>query len=168
MMKNCLTFIDNLSQWSGKLFSATLLLTVLVIGHEVIRRYVFRDPTLWGFEVMVYLCGILYMMGGAYTLYLRKHVIKEVIYCRFSPRGRAIADVITFPFTLLFFAVLLYAGAIRFWEAWSIRETAGTLWDPPIYPLILTIPAGVLLLILQSTADFIRNLHHAITGREFN
>lgn len=167
-MKKYLTFIDNLSQWTGKGFSATLLLTVLVIGHEVIRRYVFRAPTIWGFEVMVYLCAILYMMVGAYTLYLRKHVIKEVIYCRLSSRGRAIADVITFPFSLLFFAVLLYAGAIRFWEAWSIRETAGTFWDPPIYPLLFTIPAGALLLILQSVADFIRNLHHAISGRELS
>jgi TRAP-type mannitol/chloroaromatic compound transport system permease small subunit len=67
---------------------------------------------------------------------------------------------------LLFFAVLLYAGAIRFWEAWSIRETAHTLWAPPIYPLILTIPASALLLMLQSVADFIRNLHHAVNGRE--
>lgn len=165
-MKKFLTIADNLSQWSGKIFSATLLLTVLVIGHEVIRRYVFRAPTLWGFEVMVYLCGILYMMGGAYTLYRRKHVIKEVVYCRFSLRGRAICDVITFPFTLLFLGMLFWAGAIRAWGAWTIRETAATLWDPPIYPLLATIPIGALLMILQGVADFIRNLHLAFTGRE--
>ncbi|MCL0065390.1 TRAP transporter small permease subunit [Dehalococcoidia bacterium] len=165
-MNRFLSIIDNISQWTGKGISVLLILTVLVIGHEVVMRRGFGAPTLWGFETMVYLCGILYVIGGAYTLYRRKHVIKEIIYGRFSPRGKAIADIITFPFFVLFLGMLLWAGWVRFWGAWTIRETAGTLWDPPLYPILATIPLGALLLLLQGLADFIRNLHHAFTGRE--
>jgi TRAP-type mannitol/chloroaromatic compound transport system permease small subunit len=165
-MKRFLSIIDNISQWTGKVISVTLILTVLVIGYEVVMRYGFGDPTLWGFETMVYLCGVLYIIGGAYTMYRRKHVIKEIVYNRFSPRGKAIADSITFPFFVVFVGMLLWAGWDRFRVAWTLRETAGTVWDPPIYPILATIPLGALLLLLQGLADFIRNLHRAFTGRE--
>jgi TRAP-type mannitol/chloroaromatic compound transport system permease small subunit len=143
-----------------------LIPTVLVIGHEVVRRYGFGDATIWGFETMVFLCGALYLLGGAYTLYRRKHVIKEVVYTRLPPRGRAIADVITFPLFALFVGTMIWAGGDRFWEAWAMQERAGTVWDPPLYPILATIPLGAFLLLMQGIADFIRNLHYAITGRE--
>jgi TRAP-type mannitol/chloroaromatic compound transport system permease small subunit len=165
-MKRFLSIIDKISQWTGQGISILLLVTVVVIGHEVIRRYVFRAPTSWGFETIIFLCGILYMIGGAYTLYRRKHISVETFYARMSPRKRAVLDLITYPFFVLFAGMLVWAGWIRFWDAWVIRETAGTLWDPPLYPILATIPLGALLLMLQGLADFIRNLYFAFTGRK--
>jgi TRAP-type mannitol/chloroaromatic compound transport system permease small subunit len=165
-MRRFLSLIDNISQWTGKGISVLLILTVVVIGYEVVMRYGFGAPTLWGFETIVYLCGVLYLIGGAYTLYRRKHVSIDIFYNLWSPRGRAILDLITFPFFYLFLGVLLWAGWIRFWGAWTIRETTGSLWDPPLYPILATIPLGALLLLLQGLADFIRKLHHAFTGKE--
>ncbi len=46
----------------------------------------------------------------------------------------------------------------------SVLETSGSAWDPPVYPIKLALVGGVVLLLLQGTAKFIRDLHFAIKG----
>jgi TRAP-type mannitol/chloroaromatic compound transport system permease small subunit len=48
--------------------------------------------------------------------------------------------------------------------AW--RETSASGWNPPLYPIKLIIPLGVLFLLLQSIAMFVRYFIQAITGVE--
>jgi TRAP-type mannitol/chloroaromatic compound transport system permease small subunit len=48
--------------------------------------------------------------------------------------------------------------------AW--RETSASGWNPPLYPIKFIIPLGVLLLLLQSVAMFVRYIIQAITGVE--
>lgn len=157
-MRALLRAIDFTSEWSGKIFSFLWIVTVLVISYEVILRYVFDAPTRWGHESMIFLCAIVYMMGGAYTLYHRKHVSIDLLYNRCSPRGRAILDLITFPIFCLFIGILLWAGAGRAWEAIMLGETSGSPWNPPIYPILLMIPLGAFLMLLQGLAKFISDL----------
>jgi TRAP-type mannitol/chloroaromatic compound transport system permease small subunit len=157
-MRALLRAINFTSEWSGKIFSYLWVATVLVISYETVLRYVFDAPTIWGHETMIFLCAIVYMMGGAYTLYHRKHIAIDLLYNRFSPRGRAILDLITFPYFCLFIGVLLWAGVDRAWDAVIIRETSGSPWNPPIYPILLMIPLGAFLLLLQGFAKFIGDL----------
>lgn len=166
IMKSFLSVIDFISNWSGKVFAFLWIPVVLVISQEVIRRYVFGAPTLWGFETMIFLCGVLYIIGGAYTLLHRRHIYVDAVYARFSLRIRAIIDLVTFPFFFLFVGILLWAGADRAWAAILIRETSGSPWNPPIYPIFLAIPLGAFLILLQGLAKFIRDLSIAIRGQE--
>lgn len=164
-MRAFIRAIGFISEWSGKIFSFLWLPVVLVIVYEVILRYVFAAPTIWAHEVMIYLCAMIYIMGGAYTQYLRKHISMDIFYSRYSLRGRAILDLITFPFFCLFVGALLWAGADRAWDAVMIMETTGTHWNPPIWPVLLLIPLGALLLLLQGLSKFIDDLTTVI-GRK--
>jgi len=47
-----------------------------------------------------------------------------------------------------------------------LLETTETIWEPPIYPLKLTIPIAGFLLLLQGLAKFIRDLIIVITDKE--
>ncbi|MCL0097111.1 TRAP transporter small permease subunit [Dehalococcoidia bacterium] len=161
-MRNFLSIIENISEWTGKIISVLFMVTVIVIAFEVVMRYVFRDPTLWGFETMIYLCAVLYMIGGAYTLYHRQHVNVDVLYNRCSPRQKALLDLLTYPFFVLFVGLLLWATTERFWDAFTIGEGSGTVWNPPISPMFLTMAIGCLLLMLQGLADFIRNIYRVL------
>ena len=163
-MKAILSVIDSASEWTGKIFSYLWIVVVILTSLEVILRYGFAAPTLWGYETMLFLAGAIYMMGGAYTLLHRKHVYVDTVYNRFSPRMRAILDLITFPVFLAFVLILLLAGAERAWFAIMIREGSGSPWNPPIYPILSTIPLGAFLVLLQGLAKFIRDLTLAIKG----
>lgn len=157
-MRTLLRAVNFTSEWTGKIFSYMWIVVLAVITHEVILRYVFGAPTLWGLELIIYLSASVYMMGAAYTHYHDKHISIDMIHARFSPRGRAILDLITFPLFLLFVGILVWSGADRTLGAIGVGETSGSAWNPPIWPILLTIPVGAGLMLLQGLAKFVGNL----------
>ena len=165
-MPRLLTAIDALSQWSGKAFSLLLLAVVGTIAIEVVMRYAFNAPTIWAQETMQYLCGVTYVMGGAFALYAGAHVRVEALYERLSRRNQALLDVITFPFFLLFCGGLFWIGLQFAGDSVALMERTSTGWAPPIWPVKLTIPIGSLLMLLQGTAGFVRRLRVLTKGAE--
>ncbi len=165
-MKTLVSVIGQISDWSGKIFSFLWIAVIIVIVLEVILRYGFNAPTNYAHELTAFLCAVVYILGGAYTLHLRGHVSVDVFYNRFSPRGRALLDVITFPAFIIFIGILLWSGVDRAWGSTMIGETSGSPWNPPIYPVLLTIPLGAILILLQGLAKFLRDLTIVIRGKE--
>jgi len=161
-MKSLLQIIDSVSEWSGKVFSLLAIVVVFIITYEVIARYAFGSPTKWAHESMTILSGVIYIIGGAYTLYVGGHVNVDVLYGRLSRRGRAILDLVTFPFLLAFVSVILWSGGIRGWESVMRWETRFSHWSPPLWPIRLMVPLGGLLILVQGLAKFIRDLSVAI------
>jgi TRAP-type mannitol/chloroaromatic compound transport system permease small subunit len=157
-MRILLSVANFISEWSGKIFSYLWIVATLVAVQEVIRRYVLHIPTFWGLELTIYLCAIVYMMGAAYTLYHRKHISIDIIYSRFSQRARAILDLITFPLFCLFTGLLMWTGAERTVRAIMLGEGSGSAWNPPIWPILIMIPVGASLMLLQGLAKFIEDL----------
>ena len=126
VMEKFLKLIDNLSEGSGKIFSFLTLATVAIIIPEVIARYGFHYSFLFVHEGVWFLCGALYMLGGAYCFYLKGHVNVDVLYGRFQLRKRMLLDLITFPFFLMFCGLLFwqgFLGAYKSIEAWEVTVT---------------------------------------------
>ena len=97
-----LHFIDNVSEWSGKIFSFAGLVLVGVVLSEVTCRYLLNNPTEWVYETSLYIFGAMFMIGGAYTLLHGGHVNVDIVHTRLSPRARAITDIVTFVFFFIF------------------------------------------------------------------
>lgn len=165
-MMGFLSKIDAISIWSGNIISAINPIVVVFVVYEIIRRFVFNAPTIWANEATVYLSALAYLLGGAYSHYYKAHVRVDILYLKFSPRKRAILDVITFFFTFIYLGSLIWVGSIYSWESIKGLEKTGTPWNPPVYPLKIAIPLGAALLLLQSIANFIRDLTFAIKGQE--
>jgi TRAP-type mannitol/chloroaromatic compound transport system permease small subunit len=165
-MRGIIRIIDRISVWTGKALSLLILFVVFVIIYEVVMRYCLNRPTLWAYETMTMSCAYTYVLGAAWVLKERKHVHIEVISERLSPRKRAIMDSFTFLFFLLYMGMLLWAASKYAWESFLLRETMPSTWAPPIYPLKIALAMGVLLLILQGTANFLRDIYLAIQGSE--
>jgi len=163
---NLLNIIDKISIWSGNLFSVTNPIIIIIVVYEISLRYVFDAPTIWANEAVIYLAAVSYLMGGAYSHYFRAHVRVDILYLRFSPRTRAILDTITFFFTFLYLGSLVWVGTEYALESLKVLEKTGSPWNPPIYPLKFAIPIGALLLLLQSIANFVRDLNLAIRGQK--
>jgi len=165
-MRGIIRIIDGISVWTGKVLSLLFLFVVFVIIYEVIMRYCFSRPTLWAYETMTMSCAFTYVLGAAWVLKERKHVHVEVVWERLSPRKRAILDSFTFLFFLLYMGMLLWAASKYAWESYLLRETMASTWAPPVYPLKIALAVGVAMLILQGTANFLRDLYLAIQGRK--
>jgi len=164
-MRRILSVVDLVSTWVGKVVSVLTLFVALAIVYEILMRYAFSKPTVWASESTVFACGLVYLLGGAWTLLEDKHVRIDMLYSKVSHRGRAALDCFTYLFFAFYIAVMLYATAIYAYESAALRETTMTPWDPPIYPMKVAMAVALALLLLQGTARFIRNLYFLIKGK---
>jgi len=139
---------------------------IYVIVHEVVSRYIFNRPPAWAFELSLFLGNSFCIIGGAYCLLHAQHVRIDVLWGRFSKRGKAILDLVTFVLFFLFVVALLWFGWQRAWFAlqWP-WEVSMTPWAPILWPFRISVPIGALLLLLQGIAKFIRDFGIATTGR---
>jgi TRAP-type mannitol/chloroaromatic compound transport system permease small subunit len=166
-MKRFLHTIDQISVWSGKIFSFLILITALLIGFNILMR-IFGNPQLWVFDVTLFAAGTVYVVAGAYTLYLGSHVRMDLIFERLSPRTQALLDLITLPGVVVFCGIFLWIGAVRGWESFLIGETFYTAFQPIIWPLKWMIPLGGLLILLQTLAKSIRDFHMVVSGKRLD
>ncbi len=157
--------IDFVSEWSGKAVGFLILPIVGVMVFEVISRYAFNAPTIWSTDVVIMLAGTLYIIGGAYTHYLRGHISVDTLYDLLSPRWQTVTRVVLhFPLFVLYIGVLLWVGTEVWWDSMMEGEHAGTLWNPLVWPFKLMIPLGARLIMLQGLAQFTRDIRALVTG----
>jgi TRAP-type mannitol/chloroaromatic compound transport system permease small subunit len=165
-MRKLLSIVDLLCRVVGKAGSWFILIVIGFVIYEILMRYVFHLPTLWASESMVFGCGISYVLGAAWALQENRHVRIDLLYGRLSLRQRAVMDAITYVFFLLYLGVFFWATNKYVMQSLRVRETSGSAWDPPVYPIKLALLLGVALLLLQGTGKFIRDLYFAIRGRQ--
>ena len=149
--------IDRLNSWIGRFWALAIFGVTLAVLYEVISRGVFGRGTLWSNETTVYLSAIAYLIGGGYALAHRRHVRIDLVYDMLSPRKRAILDLFTFLFFVLYAGALIWVGTTMGWTSFQQSEGTGTPWNPPIWPVKLAIPAAALLLLLQGVANLLRD-----------
>ena len=155
-----LRVIDSISEWSGKTVSWLVLVLTVMLGYEIVMRYVFNAPTKWAFDLSYMVGGSYFMLGEAYTLLKKRHVRIDIFYVRFSPRKQALVDVIFYG--LFFFPLwggLLYALIPYVYLSWAIGERSMQgYWMPILYPFKTVMPVAVSLFLLQGVADFLRSV----------
>ncbi len=150
--------IDWLSESVGKMAGLLIVALALIVSYDVVKRYFFGQPTVWAQEMSAMLFGTFIILGGAYTAKENKHVNMDIFYSRFSPRGRAVLDIITFfILTIPFLGILLWKGGEGAWRSLANLEHDSTQWGPPLYPFRIMLPLGAFLFLLQAIAKFIRD-----------
>src|SRR5688572_19740201 len=115
--------IDGISTWVGKLAAWLIVVLMIVVCVEVIKRYWLNAPTAWIFDAENMLYGSLFMLAGAYGLAQNAHVRGDFLYGSLRPRVQASLDLFLY---ILFFipgiAALIYAGYYFALQSWSINE----------------------------------------------
>ena len=158
--------IDRISVATGRFLAWWTVLAVAIITFEVVARYVFNRPTNWAHESMTLIFAMQYILCGAYAHWARAHVRVDVVYQALSPRGRAWANALTALLFFFYIGTMTYTGWFFYWDSQVMGEVSFTDWAPPMYPVKFAVFLGCLLLLLQGAANFVRDLHLAVSGRE--
>jgi TRAP-type mannitol/chloroaromatic compound transport system permease small subunit len=82
----------------------------------------------------------------------------DLLYSRWSPRGRAFADTITAVCLITYLVVLLVGGFSSTGYALEYGQRAATAWRPPMAPIKIIMTVGIALMLLQAVAIFFRDL----------
>lgn len=122
--------IDTLNERLGRWIAWLALIMVLVQFVVVLMRYVFGMGSIAMQESIIYMHGLLFMLGAGYTLLHDGHVRVDIFYREASPKHKARVDIFGVVAFLIPVCVLIW---IYSWpyvsNAWRVyegsKETSG-------------------------------------------
>ena len=151
-------YIELLSRAVGKFAMYIVLGMIAILLHETISRTLFNYPRIWTVEVAQFTMAGYYFLGGAYTLLIGGHVRMDLLYGKWSAKRRATADAITFSAILFYLILLLYGGISSVDYALTYGQVNFSSWAPPMAPIKIIMVIGIVLMLLQLTAMFFKDL----------
>lgn len=155
LVTRAIAAIDTLNETIGRSVAWLVLGMMAVTGLVVVLRYGFAIGSIALQESVMYLHGLVFMLGIPYALKHDAHVRVDVLYGRFDQRGR---DLVNLACHLLF--LLPIAGFVVWvsWaytgRAWAIREGSAEVGGiEAVFLLKTLIPVLGGLLFLQGLAE---------------
>ena len=118
----------------------------------------FFVPAHWTLLTAQFAMTAYFILGGPYSLQLGSNVRMDLLYGTWSPRTKAWADSFTVLALLFYLAVLLYGGFSSTTYSIQYDEHSRGLWRVPMWPIKVVMCVGILLMILQALAIFIRDI----------
>ncbi len=169
-MRKILKAIDATNEFVGTIIKWLAPVIMLLITIQVFIRYVLGQAGDVLPILMIIGGATLYVLGWGYVYRRDRHVRVDVFYARWSPRTKALIDVIGSLIWLLpWLAFLAFISAKWAWESYETAEWwTLTYWRPPLWPMRATIFVGVILLALQSLAQLYRSFYVLVRNRAYD
>ena len=161
VLKTYVRVVDRFNRGVGRVTMYLIFVMMGILLWSSMSKAFFL-PSLWTLEMAQFVMSAYFLLGGAYSLQLDSHVGMDLAYGRWSPRTKAIVDVVTIfmLFTYLFF--LLYGGISSTNYAIQYSETSYSSWSPYMAPIKIVMVIGIFLTLLQATSIFIKDLAVAL------
>nr|WP_309502644.1 TRAP transporter small permease subunit [uncultured Roseovarius sp.] len=179
--------IDGMNRFIGRIAMYLIFALVGVLLWSSVSK-TFFNPSQWTLETAQFVMVAYYVLGGPYSIQLQSNVRMDLFYGGWTPRQKAWMDAFTVFFLLFYLGVLLYGAVGStayslgyfgtepfsfFWDLFKVLITEGpaaageklgflerssTAWRPYIWPVKTLLCFGVTLMLLQSLAEFCRDI----------
>lgn len=124
--------------WVGVYGALPLLIGV--VFADVLLRFVFASPLMWGNEVSSLILLVVFFASLPHCTYVHGHVRMELLYRRLGPGCRRAADFVSNGAGLVFAAFLAYQSFVSGFEAWDFGDGAEFI-DLPYWPFLAVMSA---------------------------
>jgi TRAP-type mannitol/chloroaromatic compound transport system permease small subunit len=154
-------YVDGITATSKAVGSVAMYLVFLMIGilfFETVSRTVFNHPWIWTVEMAQFVMAAYYTLGGAYTLLMDGHVRMDLLYARWSPKNKALADVLTAVIVIGYLVILLVGGFMSLEYSLRYKQKSYSSWAPQVTPIKIIMVFGMVLMTLQVIAEFFKDL----------
>ena len=149
--------IDRIVVKQAEVSSLLMVVLVVLMCCEVVRRYFFNAPTIWGLELTTFIFGVHFVMGYGYTEYFDGHVRVDIFSSKFP---RKVQDVLYIVLTICITLPLVTLLGIWAWNnaivSTKMLEAMSSAWAPPIWPVKLCMALGFTFLFLQVLSNLIK------------
>ncbi len=152
-------WIDAFNELLGKLVMWLVLAAVLISAGNAIMRKAFDIGSNAYLEIQWYLFAAVFMLGSGYVWLRNAHVRIDFIAMRLSKRTNTLIDIagmvlFTIPFCLILIT-LSWPVFERAWVSGEVSQNAGGLVR---WPVLLLLPAGFGVLLLQCASELIKRV----------
>ena len=159
MLNSIIKGIDALIDGQGKISSVLIYPLLLIVIYEVVMRYVFNAPTIWGFEATSFAYGLHFMLGLSFMERYSGHVRVDIITGRLPEKTQAVIAIVTY--LLIFVPVYgcMTVAAIKYaYTSTAMGELNSTSWAPPIWPFKILMAVSFFFLLLQGVATVLKHV----------
>ncbi len=133
ILRRLVSLIDQVNEWMGQVFSFLALALTLLVVYDVVVRYFFVRPTIWGLEMSCLILTWITFLGGGYSFLHGSQVKVDFFYQKLSLRKKALLDLITYSFFFAFCLVLIWFGGQVAWESLREGRLSTSAWAPPLH-----------------------------------
>lgn len=159
-MRQLLSSINRMSQWSGTVIGYLILPMVAVVVYTAVLRYALHRVPDWGFEVALFIYGLHFMLAGAYCLNVKAHVSVDVLPRHLPARGQHIIEIVSSLVILFVCVMLVWLGWKWAWESTKIFEHSihQTAFNPPVWWYKWMVPISAGLIAFQAFGDLVSTI----------
>lgn len=154
-------FFDYFANFLGILSGICLFLLACFVFYNVCARYFFHSGNVAFQELEWHFFAAMFMLGMIYSLKEDAHVRVDVLFENFSPKTKAIVNILgTFLFIIPFAFLVAYLSFDFVSEAYISKEGSGDPGGLPYRFIIKSlIPISFLCLIFYSFGFVIKNIN---------
>jgi TRAP-type mannitol/chloroaromatic compound transport system permease small subunit len=151
--------VDRFNQFLGKSLMWVVLATVLISAGNAVMRKAFNMSSNAWLEIQWYLFAAVFMLGVGYVLLNNGHVRIDVISQRLSKRTNTILDILGLViFVIPLSLILIDLSWPLFYRAWTSGEMSQNAGGLIRWPVLLMVPLGFGVLLLQSLSELIKRV----------
>lgn len=151
--------IDALNDRFADFAKWAVLAACLISAGNAAVRYALDISSNAFLEIQWYLFAAVVMFGASQVLRVNEHVRVDVFYGHYPTRVKVVVDILGMLFFLIPVSLLIIYLALpifeRMYETKEMSSNAGGLIR---WPVMLTIPLGLSLLVLQALSEVIKRV----------
>jgi len=158
-MGKIFAYVDRINQFFVKwICGAALIGSMAMIVVEILVRWLWNYSFGWSLEIGGHLLIVMSLLAGGYVVLQDKHARIDILYASFSPKVKAMSDLVTNSGVTILAAVLLWRGSLMTWKALINWERSDSVLSPPLFPVYILVPLGGALFGLQGFVQLIRSV----------
>ncbi len=157
--------VDALVKGCGKLAALLMPVLALVVAFEVFSRYVLNSPTVWAFDLSLFLFGYIAALGGAYAQQKRAHINVDILYLQVSHPTRRVFNLLSYTLAIYFLLLILRMCFGKYEEAIEFDYRRQSEWEPPMFHFWIMLCVASVLFIAQLGRDMLAEAYCLFAGR---
>lgn len=128
---------------------ALITLVMMSIALDVVMRYFFGRPQIWVLETTEISLLYITFLASAWVLKKERHVKMDLLLNRLSPSAQALCNGITSIVGSIICFIISWYGTLFTWDQLVRNVRRETLLNIPNGPIVVIIPIGCFLLLIQ-------------------
>lgn len=156
--------IDFVVMLAGYFASFLMPFLAAIVAYEVFSRYFLNHPTIWAFDLSLFLFGYIAALGGAYAQQKKAHINVDILYLKVSPHTRRVFNLFSYSLAIFFLVLVVKLGFEKYEEAIEFDYRTQSEWAPPMFHFWIMMCVASVLFIAQFGRDMVAEIYHLVTG----
>jgi TRAP-type mannitol/chloroaromatic compound transport system permease small subunit len=152
--------VDKINHAVGHVAMYLLVVLLGILTWSVLTKSL-GTPAHWVMEMAQFTMAAYYLLGAGFSMQQGAHVRMDFLYERWKPRRRSLVDSVTSVFLIFYLVMLVIGGWSSSADAIEYGQRNRTLWAPYMAPIKIIMTTGMFLMLLQSTAELVRDVCRA-------